>query len=117
MTGKSALLLISGRTLHSTFKLTIFPTEGSYCDLSHHTNHGRVIYNSKVIIIDEATQMTKLTMEELNRTLQSLMGNQMNFGGKVVKLINNLGHFWRRLAADATSSCTWLIDRCFRLHD
>jgi hypothetical protein len=89
-TGNAATILPNGTTAHFGLKLSLKPTETSMCDLREGSKELYLVKNASVLIIDEATQLHKLSVDELDRTLRLIMGNvspilsETPFGGKFI---------------------------------
>ncbi|XP_078443457.1 uncharacterized protein LOC144712871 isoform X2 [Wolffia australiana] len=88
--GIAALLLESGRTLHSTFKIPIPVTHVSTCGFSPDSMIGLQIQAASIIIVDEASMMHCHVFETLDRSIRDVMKTtnpyleNVPFGGKVV---------------------------------
>lgn len=88
-TGIAALLLENGQTAHSFFKMSLNPSESSYCSIGANTAVANNIRNTDLFIWDEATMVHKLGMEEVDRTMRLLMKSvdpgleNVPFGGKL----------------------------------
>lgn len=82
--GIASLLLQSGRTAHSKFKIPIDIDDTSLCNVSFRSNLGEELRNADLIIWDEAPMLHKHCFEALSRTLQDLCKNNLHFGGKTV---------------------------------
>ncbi|XP_065321170.1 uncharacterized protein LOC135928643 [Gordionus sp. m RMFG-2023] len=92
-TGIAAILLKEGRTINSGFKLPIPIIDNSVSRMSLHSPDATVIKRSKLIIIDEATMMTKYALCCIDRLLKDIMQTQFPFGGKVILLSGDFRHF------------------------
>jgi ATP-dependent DNA helicase PIF1 len=107
--GIAALLLDLGRTFHSRFKASLEPTEGYMLRITAQSALAELLRRTKLIVWDEAPMMVsppplppgphdqhtpalsphrcaqhKYHLDALDKTLQSIMGNTLPFGGKVV---------------------------------
>ncbi|XP_078429361.1 uncharacterized protein LOC144701417 [Wolffia australiana] len=88
--GIAALLLESGQTLHSTFKIPIPVTHVSTCGFSPDSMIGLQIQAVSIIIVDEAPMMHRHVFETLDRSIRDVMKTtnryleNVPFGGKVV---------------------------------
>ena len=85
-TGIAANLLLLGRTFHSRLKAPLTPSEESTLQITAQSNLARLVRESKLLIIDEATMLDKFLLEALDRTLRDLMDADRPFGGKIVVL-------------------------------
>jgi hypothetical protein len=74
--GIASLLLIGGRTVHSTFKVPIVIHEGSVCSIPKEL--------VDLILWDEAPMQQHFISDAVDRTLQDLRRNDKRFGGVVV---------------------------------
>jgi len=80
----AALLLDGGRTAHSRFKIPIPVFETSFCGISRNANLKELIWQTKLIIWDEAPMQHRHGIEALDRTLQDILGQDNPFGGLTV---------------------------------
>jgi hypothetical protein len=89
-TGISAALLPGGATAHSKLKLSLKPTNDSICNVPEGSAREQLIQNCKLIMWDEATNISKLSLEECERSLRIIMGRKhphllnIPFGGKCI---------------------------------
>ena len=86
-TGIAATLLPEGRTLHSAFKLPLNVTNESMSSLtsSGDTNSQyNFIRNLDVLIIDEASMISNVLLDCINRSLIDICKTNTDFGGKFV---------------------------------
>ena len=85
-TGIAATLLPDGRTLHSAFKLPFIIKSESMSSITTttHSEQYRLIRNLKVIIIDEASMISNVLFDCLDRSLQEICNDKRVFGGKFV---------------------------------
>ncbi|GMF16157.1 unnamed protein product [Phytophthora fragariaefolia] len=82
--GIASLLLMGGRTAHSTFKIPLKLTNKSICAIYKHSHLKRLIQRASLIIWDEALMTHRHTFKAVDRTLRDIMDNdQEPFGGKV----------------------------------
>ncbi|XP_073151882.1 uncharacterized protein [Henckelia pumila] len=84
--GVAASILPGGRTTHLRFKIPIDLHANSYCSISEQSGLAQLLRHAAVIIWDEALMCKRFAIEEVDRTLQDLLGNKNPFGGKVVVL-------------------------------
>ncbi|XP_065322968.1 ATP-dependent DNA helicase pif1-like [Gordionus sp. m RMFG-2023] len=113
-TGIAAILLKGGRTIHSGFKLPIPIVDNSVSRMSLHSPDATVIKRSKLIIIDEATMMTKYALRCIDRLLKDIMQIQFPLGGKVILLG---GDFRQTLPVIPNSSKAYIIESCLESSD
>ena len=85
-TGIAATLLPNGRTLHSAFKLPLKITSESVSSItsSSFSAQHEMIRELTVIIIDEASMISNLLLDCLNRSLKDICDDRRDFGGKFV---------------------------------
>ncbi len=79
--GIAALLLIGGRTVHSTFKVPIEIHESSVCNIRKNSVLGDLIRAADLIIWDEAPMQHRHIAEAVTRTFQDIRGSDALFGG------------------------------------
>jgi hypothetical protein len=90
--GIAALLLVGGRTAHSTFKIPINIDADSTCNVPLGSDIAELIQHAKLIIWDEAPMAHKHIFECVDKTFRDIMGavDESNknklFGGKVMLL-------------------------------
>ncbi|XP_056685501.1 uncharacterized protein [Spinacia oleracea] len=90
--GIAALLLPSGRTAHSRFKIPLVLSENSCCNIDQGSDLAELIRRTKLIIWDEAPMVHRHGFEALDRTFRDVMqlhdqsSKDKVFGGKVVVL-------------------------------
>ncbi|PWA50520.1 DNA helicase [Artemisia annua] len=85
--GVTSLLLPSGRTAHSRFKIPLELTNESMCILKKNTLMADLVTETDLIIWDEAPMNDRRCFETLDRTLRDILSNPDNpFGGKPVML-------------------------------
>ncbi|XP_021991122.1 uncharacterized protein LOC110887865 [Helianthus annuus] len=85
--GIASLLLLSGRTAHSRFKIPLDLTDDSLCYIKKHTQLAQVLMERSLIIWDEAPMSDRRCFESLDKSLGDVLGNQDKpFGGKTVLL-------------------------------
>ncbi|GKD18676.1 DNA helicase [Tanacetum coccineum] len=71
--GIASLLLPSGRTAHSRFKLPLELTEESLCRITKNTQLGKLLIDTDLIIWDEAPMNDRRCFEALDRTLRDIL--------------------------------------------
>ncbi|GJV59841.1 DNA helicase [Tanacetum coccineum] len=85
--GIASLLLPSGRTAHSRFKLPLELTEESLCRITKNTQLGKLLADNDLIIWDEASMNDRRCFEALDRSLRDIVNKPFSlFGGKSVLL-------------------------------
>jgi hypothetical protein len=90
--GIASLLLPSGRTAHSRFKIPIDLHDESTCNITQQMKVAELVRKTDLIIWDEAPMMHRRTFEVVDRTLRDLMqlddtqATEKIFGGKTVVL-------------------------------
>ncbi|XP_058754699.1 uncharacterized protein LOC131627853 [Vicia villosa] len=86
--GIASLLLPSGRTAHSRFKIPVPTLDNSTCNITYLEDSADLLREEKLIIWDEAPMANKWCFKALDKTLKDLMSSYGNsdkvFGGKVV---------------------------------
>ena len=87
-TGIAASLLIDGQTLHSMFKLPIPCNSGdNITRIKKNSPKAYIIRYSKILIVDEASQISKSILEALDRFLRDLCDlPNVPFGGICIVL-------------------------------
>ncbi|XP_076956132.1 uncharacterized protein LOC143631176 [Bidens hawaiensis] len=85
--GIASLLLPSGRTTHSRFKLPLDVTDNSLCHIKKNTQLAHLLTETSLIIWDEAPMNDRRCFESLDRSLRDLFNcEDKPFGGKSVLL-------------------------------
>ncbi|GJT61107.1 DNA helicase [Tanacetum coccineum] len=85
--GIASLLLPSGRTAHSRFKLPLELTDESICKIAKNTHVGRLLAETNLIIWDESPMNDRRCFETLDRTLRDIMDTpETLFGRKTIVL-------------------------------
>nr|GEW05745.1 DNA helicase [Tanacetum cinerariifolium] len=117
--GIASLLLPSGRTAHSRFKLTLELTEESLFRIIKNRHLGKLLANRSLIIWDEAPINDRRCFEALDRSLRDILTEPHSlFGGKLVLLVFTLSenmHLAKpNISADErnliSSFASWLLD-------
>ncbi len=86
------LLLLSDKTAHSRFKISIDLQDDSTCNITQQMKVAELVRKADLIIWDEAPMMHRQTFEVVDRTLCDLMqlddanATKKIFGGKTVVL-------------------------------
>ena len=81
-TGIAATLLTQGKTVHKTFGLPVPLFGDSSSNIKAQSKEGQIFKNVDIFIWDEAPMAPRYAMEVINRTLPSIMENNLLFGGK-----------------------------------
>ncbi|XP_076951991.1 uncharacterized protein LOC143625576 [Bidens hawaiensis] len=85
--GIASLLLPSGRTTHSRFKIPLDMTNESTCNIKKNTQLAQLMNETTLIIWDEAPMSDKKCFETLNRSLRDIFNNNhLPFGGRSMLL-------------------------------
>ncbi|KAJ9559006.1 hypothetical protein OSB04_013620 [Centaurea solstitialis] len=85
--GIASLLLPSGRTAHSRFKIPLDITNESACHIKKNTQLARLVLESSLIIWDEAPMSDRRCFEALDKTLRDILDEPLRlFGGKTILL-------------------------------
>ncbi|XP_024010261.1 ATP-dependent DNA helicase RRM3-like [Eutrema salsugineum] len=82
--GIASLLLKGGRTAHFRFGIPINVNDSTTCSMKSGTHLADLINETKLIVWDEATLMSKHCFETLDRSMQDIMISEEPFGGKVI---------------------------------
>ncbi|KAG4935927.1 hypothetical protein JHK85_050846 [Glycine max] len=86
--GISSLLLPSGRTTHSKFRILLPTLDDSVCNITHGSDLDELLKVTSLIIWDEAPMVHKFCFEALNKTLNDIMkisdDSDTVFRGKIV---------------------------------
>src|SRR5512145_443822 len=110
--GIASLLLMGGRTAHSTFRIPIKLNENSTCSIYKQSHLKALIEKASLIIWDEAPMTHLHAFEAVDRTLRDLMNNEQEpFGGKVFVLS---GDFRQILPVVVRGTPADTIDACLK---
>ena len=82
----ASLLLVGGRTAHSTFSMPLDVLENSICGFSKQSAQAELFRETKLIIWDEVPMQHRYCVEAVDRTLQDICGNGKSFGGITIVL-------------------------------
>ncbi|KAJ9553599.1 hypothetical protein OSB04_017644 [Centaurea solstitialis] len=108
--GIASLLLPSGRTAHSRFKLPLELTEQSLCRITKNTQLSKLLADTHLIIWDEAPMNDRRCFEALDRSLRDILDAPDSlFGGKSMLLG---GDFRQTLPVKKGASKTEIISSC-----
>ncbi|KAJ8937734.1 hypothetical protein NQ318_009144 [Aromia moschata] len=110
-TGIAASLLKGGRTIHSRFKLPLDINETTTAGVTPRSSDGRLIRESKLIIIDEISMVTRTVLIILERALRDICADNRPFGNKVV-LVG--GDFRQTLPVIVGAHRADIVDECVR---
>ena len=77
-------LLDNGSTVHSKLKVPIKITDTSFCNISKADGTGKVLLQTKLLIIDEVSMGHKHIYEAIDRTLREIKQNEAPFGNLTV---------------------------------
>ena len=84
--GIASLLLMGGRTAHSTFCIPLNVLENSICGFTKQSMHAELFRKTKLIIWDEVPMQHRHCVEAVDHTLQDIRDNKKPFGGITVVL-------------------------------
>ena len=84
--GIASLLLVGGRTAHSTFCIPLDILENSNCGFTKQSIQAELFKLAKLIIWDEVPMQHRFCVEAVDRTLQDILDNKKPFGGITVVL-------------------------------
>ncbi|XP_052177595.1 uncharacterized protein LOC127791659 [Diospyros lotus] len=84
--GIASLLLVRGRTAHSTFSIPLDVLENSNCGLSKQSLQAELFRETKLIIWDEVPMQHRYCVEAVDRTLRDICDSDKPFGGITVVL-------------------------------
>ncbi|XP_052172243.1 uncharacterized protein LOC127788170 [Diospyros lotus] len=82
----ASLLLVGGRTAHSTFSIPLDVLENSNCGLSKQLLQAELFRETKLIIWDEVPMQHRHCVEAVDRTLRDICDSDKPFGGITVVL-------------------------------
>ena len=85
-TGMASILLLNGCTFHSHFKASRDPELDRGLNIRKKTKLASYLIQTNIIVIDEATQLHKHYLEDLDDKLRDLKGTNLPFGGVSVIL-------------------------------
>ncbi|KAI8536933.1 hypothetical protein RHMOL_Rhmol10G0295100 [Rhododendron molle] len=84
--GIASLLLVGGRTAHSTFSIPLDVLEDSFCSFSKQSLQAEMFRKTRLIIWDEVPMQHRYCVETVDRTFQDICDNNKPFGGITVVL-------------------------------
>jgi PIF1-like helicase len=82
--GIAGTLLHKGITAHSRFKFPIPIFDDYICNIAVNSEKAKIIKNSAIIFLDEASMLHHFNIDALDWFLTVLMGNETIFGGKLL---------------------------------
>ena len=85
-TGIASILLPKGKTVHKTFGLPVPLFSDSSSNILEQSKEAEILKETKVLIRDEAPMAPRYALEIVDRTLKSIMKNDLPFGGKIMVL-------------------------------
>ncbi|XP_057463821.1 uncharacterized protein LOC130753661 [Actinidia eriantha] len=84
--GIASLLLVGGRTAHSTFCIPLDVRENSICGFGKQSLQAELFRETKLIIWDEVPMQHRYCVKTVDRTLKDIYDNINPFGGIIVIL-------------------------------
>jgi hypothetical protein len=84
--GIASLLLVGGRTAHSTFAIPLDVMDDSVCGIKKQSLQAELFNQTKLIIWDEVPMQHKFCVEAVDRMLRDICNNNECFGGITVIL-------------------------------
>ncbi|TKR59316.1 hypothetical protein L596_029006 [Steinernema carpocapsae] len=111
-TGIAAQLLPNGKTIHAHFKLSL--GNDAVANVIPRTREGLLLRDASLIIVDEASMVSRKVLEAMDRKLREIMRNDVPFGGKIMLLG---GDFRQVLPVKRFASKGELIDFCLKSCD
>ncbi|KAG3241157.1 hypothetical protein PI124_g13971 [Phytophthora idaei] len=110
--GIASLLLMGGRTTHSTFKIPLKLNDTSTCPIYKQSHLKGVIQKASLVIWDEAPMTHRYAFEAVDRSLRDRIDNDDEpFGGKVFVLS---GDFHQILPVVVRGTPAQTIDACLK---
>ncbi|GMF53942.1 unnamed protein product [Phytophthora fragariaefolia] len=110
--GIAALLLMGGRTAHSTFKIPLKLDEKLVCSIHKQSKLKKLFQEASLIIWDEAPMTHRHAFEAVDRSLRDVLNNDEDpFGGKTVVLS---GDFRQILPVVVRGTPAETIDACLK---
>ncbi|GJY00989.1 DNA helicase, partial [Tanacetum coccineum] len=112
--GIASLLLPSGRTAHSRFKLPLELMEESLSRITKNTQLGKLLADTNLIVWDEAPINDRRCFRALDKSLRDIVNKPFSlFGGKSILLG---GDFRQTLPIKKGASKIEIIASCLNLH-
>ncbi|KAG2797813.1 hypothetical protein PC112_g21619 [Phytophthora cactorum] len=110
--GIASLLLVGGRTAHSTFKIPLRLNDTSTCSIYKQSHLKGLIQKASLVIWDEVPMTQRHAFGAVDRSLRGLMDNDDEaFGGKVFVLS---GDFRQILPVVVRGTPAQTIDACLK---
>ncbi|KAG3047112.1 hypothetical protein PI125_g26892 [Phytophthora idaei] len=110
--GIASLLLMGGRTAHSTFKIPLKLNDTSTCSIYKRSHLKGLIQKASLVIWDEAPMTHRPAFEAVDRSLRDLMDNDDEpFGGEMFVLS---GDFRQLLPVVVRGTPAQTIDACLK---
>ena len=102
----AATLLTGGRTLNSTFKISLdlYAMDVPICSIKKGTALCRVIQEGKATVVNEAPMTYKLAFEALDQTCEDLTGKNLPMGWMCMLLCGELRQIFPVIQDGARSS-------------
>ncbi|KAJ9555986.1 hypothetical protein OSB04_010600 [Centaurea solstitialis] len=123
----ASLLLPSGKTAHSRFKIPLDISNNSICHIKKNTHLASLLLETTLIIWDKAPMTDRKCFEALDRTLRDILNVPMcAFGGKTVLLggdfrqtlpVKPKGTKINIIASSITESPLWKHFKIHTLHE
>ena len=82
-TGLAAILLHGGRTIHSTFKVSVSKDDKLRCIVNNQSEYAHYLRSIDVFILDEASMISKPALEAIDSLMQDICQSPLPFGEKV----------------------------------
>lgn len=125
--GIASLLLPSGKTAHSRFKIPLEITNDSICHIKKNTQLATLLLETTIVIWDEAPMTNRKCFEALDRTLRDILDQPTRpFGGKTILLggdfrqtlpVKPKGTKMDIIASCITQSSLWKYFKIHRLQE
>ncbi|KAG3114560.1 hypothetical protein PI125_g6318 [Phytophthora idaei] len=110
--GIASLLLMGGRTVHSTFKISLKLNDKSTCSIYKQSHLRKLIDRASLAMWDVAPMTHRYAFKAVDRTLRDIMGNDRKpFGGNVFVLS---GDFRQILPVVKRGTPAETIDACLK---
>ena len=115
--GIAATMLKGGSTAHNKFQIPIDLSEDSICDIREGTDRYKLIYDTKLVIWDEAPMMHRFAVNAVDLMFQRVKGIERPFGGVTMVFMGD----WRQTlpvvplaSKEQKISATLLFADCWR---
>ena len=90
--GIAATVLKGGSTAHNKFQLPIDLNEDSSCDVRDRTDRHKLIFDSKLVVWDEAPMMHRFAVNAVDKMFRRVKQLEKPFGGVTVVFMGD----WRQ---------------------